>query len=227
MQSIKAITFDLDDSLWAIVPVLVRAEQKMHARMEQHFPRITAHHDVESVRAVRTQVAEAHPHLAHDFTEMRRLTYATLLDEFGYDAGHADELMEHFMTLRHEVDLFEDVLPALDRLAGRYRLFTVSNGNANLERIGIGHYFDGQMNARIAGVGKPDARIFHAACERLDLDPGDVLHIGDHPVEDIQGAMGAGLKAAWLNRNSAKWPLAFEPHYTCTSLLDLTDALAA
>ena len=227
MHDIKAITFDLDDSLWAILPVLLRAEQKMHAHFEEHYPRITEHHDIESVRALRVQVGESHPHLAHDFTAMRHLTYVTLLEDFGYDKAHADLLLDRFMDLRHEVELFDDVLPALEQLAGRYRLLSLSNGNASLERIGLDRYFHGHVNPRIAGVGKPDPRIFHTACELLDLDPGEVLHIGDHPVEDIQGAMSAGLKAAWLNRTGAEWPLAITPHYTCTSLLDLTEALAA
>ncbi len=225
MQSIKAITLDLDDSLWAIHPVLLRAEEKMLVHFEQHFPRIAERHDTLSVRALRVRVEEAHPHFAHDFTELRRLTYATLLDDCGYDADCADDLIDHFMDLRHEVELFEDVLPSLESLAGRYRLMSLSNGNANLGRIGIDRYFDGQMNARMVGVGKPDPRIFHAACELLNLDPGEVLHIGDHPVEDVQGAKQAGLATAWLNRNGSRWPLDFEPDFTCASLRELADAL--
>lgn len=226
MRTLKAITLDLDDSLWAIHPVLRRAEEKMLEHLKANFPRIAERHDAPSVRAMRLRVEEAHPHCAHDFTELRRLTYATLLDDCGYDVDCADGLMDHFMNLRHEVELFEDVLPSLETLAGRYRLLSLSNGNANLARIGIDRFFDGQMNARMAGVGKPDPRIFHAACELLDLDPGDVLHIGDHPVEDVQGARQAGLATAWLNRNGSPWTLDFEPDFTCTSLIELADALA-
>ena len=54
------------------------------------------------------------------------------------------------------------------------------------------------MSARSAGVAKPDARIFHAACASIDTPPGAVLHVGDDPDLDV--------RSAWVNRHARPWP---------------------
>jgi FMN hydrolase / 5-amino-6-(5-phospho-D-ribitylamino)uracil phosphatase len=222
---IRAISFDLDDSLWAIMPVIMRAEQAIHNLLERHFPEVARRYDIEAMRLMRERVVQAHPHVAHDLAELRRLAFVELLEECGYDAIHADHLIEEFMEWRHRVELFDDVLPSLQRLASRYRLFAVSNGNASLARLGLDDYFVGQISAQSEGVGKPDPRIFHAACRILDLDPNQVLHIGDHPLDDVRGALDAGLKAAWLNRTGAEWEYDFIPHLTCSDLQEFSTLL--
>ncbi len=225
MQDIRAITFDLDDSLWAIEPVIRRAETRMHDHFREHFPEVARRHDPGSVHAMRARVIESHPHIAHDLSALRHVSFRIMLEDCGYDGVHADRLLEMFIAWRHEVEFFEDVVPALERLASRYRLFAVSNGNADVARLGLGDYFEGQVSAQSEGIGKPDPRIFHAACQRLDLDPGEVLHIGDHPVDDVEGALNAGLKAAWLNRVGADWPHAFAPHIACADLAEFAATL--
>ena len=80
---------------------------------------------------------------------------------------------------RQQVDHYEDVGPALDRLSARVPLLALTNGNADLQRTGVARWFVGCVSAGDAGIEKPDARIFMAACERLSLPPGEVLHVGD------------------------------------------------
>lgn len=222
MNGIRAISFDLDDSLWAILPVIMRAEEAINAHCREHFPELVRLFDAEAALSVRQRVVEENRHLAHDFGELRRLTFAAMLEESGYDTAHADTLMDRFMAHRHDVEFFDDVLPALEKLGERYRLVSVSNGNADLGRVGLAQYFELQVSARDEGVGKPHPRIFHAACERLGLAPSEVLHIGDHPVEDVKGAMDAGLKAAWLNRAGVPWTHDFRPHISCSDLNEFT-----
>ncbi|GJL83754.1 MAG: hydrolase [marine bacterium B5-7] len=221
MREVHAISFDLDDSLWAIMPVILRAEQVMHERLAERFPEITRRYDFEAVRLVRMQVVEKHPHLAHDLSELRRLCFVELLKECGYDEVHADDLIHEFLELRHDVELFEDVVPSLERLSSHYRLITLSNGNADVDRLGIGNYFEIKVSARSEGVAKPDTRIFHAACQALDLNPGEVLHVGDHPVDDVRGARDAGFKTAWLNRDNIDWTETFRPDMICADLNEL------
>jgi FMN phosphatase YigB (HAD superfamily) len=117
------------------------------------------------------------------------------------------------------------VLPALARLAARYPLVSLSNGNADLERIGLKHFFRDSISARECGVAKPAARIFHAACERLGLPPHAVLHVGDDPELDVAGAGAAGLRSVWLNRNGAPWAHAHSPDLHVSDLAQLADIL--
>jgi putative hydrolase of the HAD superfamily len=102
--------------------------------------------------------------------------------------------------------LFPDARPALEKLASRYRLIAVTNGNADLELIGIDDLFDAFVSARTAGAAKPDPRIFAAAVEAGGHPAGNTLHVGDHPAHDVHGARQSGLRAAWVNRGRKPWP---------------------
>jgi FMN hydrolase / 5-amino-6-(5-phospho-D-ribitylamino)uracil phosphatase len=119
--------------------------------------------------------------------------------------------MEVFHEARNRVEFYDDVRPALTRLRGAYRIFAVSNGNADLARCGIADLFDGHITAISAGAAKPDARIFAALAEMARVDPEEVLHVGDDPLADVVGARQAGMQTAWLNRESRSWPLALAP----------------
>jgi HAD superfamily hydrolase (TIGR01509 family) len=102
-------------------------------------------------------------------------------------------------------------MPSLARLRTRYRLFALSNGNADLKRCGIGDFFDGHLTAIAAGAAKPDARIF-AQLERMaGVSAAEVLHVGDDPLADVVGATRAGMQAVWLNRDARPWPTQFSP----------------
>jgi putative hydrolase of the HAD superfamily len=124
------------------------------------------------------------------------------------------------------VALYDDVRPALERLHGRFRLFAVSNGNADLAAIGIAGYFEHSLAARDAGMLKPDPRIFALLLERAGLDAARALHVGDDALADVEGARRAGVTPVWLNRAGERWPVAASPPpLTVRTLLELTELL--
>jgi len=106
----------------------------------------------------------------------------------------------------------------LQRLSGRYPLLAVSNGNADVVRVGLGAYFSGSVSARDAGVAKPDPRIFHAAAAHLGCAPHQVLHVGDDHAADVVGAAQAGMQAVWLRH-----PTALEPSHSAHAHLVVED----
>lgn len=203
--NIRAITFDLDDTLWPVAPVIERAERAMHAWLADNCPEVTARHEPEDLRAIRARIAEDHPHLAHDFSALRRRSLEHALHPHGYDGVHVEGAFEVFYAERQKVTLFDDVLPALESLRGRYRLGSVSNGNADLELIGLDHLFPVRVHARHLGHAKPARAIYLAACERLGCEPREVLHVGDDPELDVLGARNVGMRAVWLDRHRAGW----------------------
>ncbi|MBM0107572.1 HAD family hydrolase [Steroidobacter sp. S1-65] len=206
LTGIRALCFDLDNTFWDVMPVIERAEQAMYDFLALRYPRVTAAMTVEMLRKARVETARAYPQMAHDFTFLRRQTLADHAREFGYAEAMADEAFEAFIQARNEVVLYDDVLPGLERLKQHFRLFTASNGNADLERIGLAHYFERSLCARQVGALKPDPRLFHKVIEGTGLEPQQVVYVGDDPALDVVGARAAGMVPVWINREQVEWP---------------------
>ena len=211
LHPVRAVAFDLDNTLWDVGPVLERAESRLHAWLSEHCPRIPERVSREQMRAARESLARDEPHNAHDFTYLRVAALARHARECGYDEEVALRAFEVFFAARNDVDLFPDVRPALERLRSRYPLATLSNGNADLARIGLTEFFVLSLNARQIGVGKPHPRCFERLAHDLRLAPHDILYVGDDPILDIEAARAAGLKTAWVNRFAQQWPPAITP----------------
>jgi len=224
---VKALTLDLDDTLWPIWPTIARAEQVLADWLAQHAPATAAlGADRQTLRAVREQVGRERPDLAHDLSALRRESIRGLLRQAGDDPALAEPAFEVFFAERQRVELFEDALPALERLSARYPLVALSNGNADVHRVGIGAHFTAAISAREFGVAKPDVRIFHAAAAAAGVAPQAVLHIGDDAHLDGVGALNAGMQLAWVNRQGHPWDHApLQPHITLSDLRVLCDAL--
>ncbi len=224
---IRAVSLDLDDTLWPIAPVIDHAERTLHGWLETHCPAVAHAWPIEAMRALRDRVWREHPHLAHDFTELRRISLRHALSPFGHDESWVERAFAVFFDARHRVTLYDDAAPALSELAARYPLASLSNGNADLERIGLGAHFTARVSARETGVAKPDARIFARVAEKLGVEARHIAHVGDDPEMDVLGARDAGFVAVWLNRHDAPWPHARAPHITIRSLAELPSALAS
>lgn len=211
MRDVVAICLDLDDTLWAVGPAIERAEQALLEWLDRHCPRVTALHDLASMRNLRAQVAEEFPGMRHDFTFLRREALLRHARQAGYPESVADQAFEVFYAARNQVEPFADVVPALERLGRRYRLMSLSNGNADLGVIGLAHYFEHSVAAREAGAAKPDRRIFGSLLDRAGLEPGQVAYVGDDPHADVEGARSAGLHAVWMDRFGRAWPDGLAP----------------
>ena len=224
----KALSLDLDDTLWPIWPVIERAEAALEAFLRERCPRTAERYPIALMRQLREQVAADHPQYAHDFTRQRKLSLAQALRNSGDDEAHVEDAFDAFYSARNRIDFYPDALVALDRLAARWPIAALTNGNADLERIGIADRFTVFVAARETGHAKPDAPIFHTACARLGLAPHEVLHIGDDPLLDVAGASWAGLRTCWINRRAEQWPLRLPaPELQFTTLEALADWLDA
>jgi len=202
---ILAISLDLDDTLWPIEPSIAAAERHLDEWLRTHHGEVAAKWPVAALRGLREQVAAERPDLAHDFTAQRMLTLERAFAACGIGDQHVEDAFEVYHAARNRVDCYEDALPALAALSTRLPLVSISNGNADLERIGLRRHFAHCLSAREFGSAKPAAPIFLDACARLGLAPENVLHVGDDPLLDVAGAHGAGLRTAWLNRGASAW----------------------
>jgi putative hydrolase of the HAD superfamily len=163
------------------------------------------------MRDLRARMALEHPAMRHDFTWLRLESLRRHAREAGYPESMAQEAFAVFYRARNEVTLYDDVLPALEQLHTRFRLFAVSNGNADLATIGLARYFEHALAAREAGMLKPDPRIFELLLQRAGLGTTQAVHVGDDAVADVEGARRAGVTPVWLNRAGRTWPATPSP----------------
>lgn len=204
---IKAITFDLDDTLWPIWPAIERAEVKLHDWLMAHAAPVAAQFPPERMREIRAEVVAHGDAPLHDLRWVRRETIRTAFIRADVDEALATDAYRVFETTRSEIEFYPDALDGLRTIAERYPIASITNGSSDLERIGIAPLFTCSLWAYSFGVAKPDARIFHEACNRLGFAPAEVLHVGDSPEIDVIGARSAGMQSAWINRSGEAWPL--------------------
>jgi putative hydrolase of the HAD superfamily len=226
LHQIRAITLDLDDTLWAIEPVIRRAEEKLWLHLADNYPRIASQFSAEDVHAVREDVMEEYPDFWHDFRFLRKKVLEKIAHAAGYNAELVEPAFGVFDRARNDVELFPDVLPHLESLSEEFALIALTNGNANLDEIGIGHLFQHVVAASDVGFAKPARPIFDAAIACSGLAGDEILHVGDHPETDIDGARRAGMRTAWMNRIKAAWPSHLAPpDAVVTSLTELSELL--
>lgn len=230
LAQVQVITLDLDNTLWSVQPVIEAAERELHDYLSHHYPQMTADLPLSAMTELRQQVALTYPDKEHDFTFLRKqmLRDRAVLAQYSTDQAHeiADEAFDIFYRARNTIPLFEDVLPALEWLYERYRLISVSNGNADLHAIGIAQYFDSSVWAREVGVLKPGALMFLRPLMDAHLDPQHLLHVGDDPVMDVAGARAVGYQTAWIDRFETAWPSDQEPaDFQVKSIAELVQLL--
>jgi 2-haloalkanoic acid dehalogenase type II len=212
LTDVRAVTLDLDDTLWPIWPTITRAEAVLARWLAEHAPQTaTLYASVETRLALRDEAVQA---LAGQAIRLALL-------RAGEDPGLAGPAFEVFFTERHRVELYADVLEALAFLSARFPLVALSNGNADLQRVGLSRFFSGALSASTFGVAKPDGRIFLAAAEAAGVPPAQVLHVGDDAALDVLGAHAVGMQTAWVNRGEDAWTHAVQPHVSVADLREL------
>ena len=138
---IKAITFDLDDTLWDVWPVVERAEELLHDWLAARYPRIPERFTPLELRELSSEVIAARPDMAYDRTWLRKEALWLAARRAGYAEFDVEGAFGVFFVARNAVEPFAEVRPTLERLARRYTLASLSNGNADLRLIGLDDLF--------------------------------------------------------------------------------------
>lgn len=206
-MSIRLLTFDLDDTLWPIGPVIVRAEHRMRDFLDRTVPEVHRRFDGDGFAALRAAAIAREPELVHDISTLRR----RIVTDAVRACGHADpdavaeRAFTEFLDARHDIEYFEDALDTLEHLARHYTLGALSNGNADVARLGLDRYFDFHLSAERVGRRKPEPEMFEQALQQAGVGADAAVHIGDHPDDDIRGAARVGMGTVWVNRGELPW----------------------
>ncbi|MBK1735136.1 hypothetical protein CKO15_07515 [Halorhodospira abdelmalekii] len=202
---LRAVTFDLDDTLWSVDDVLAAAELQLYEALCRDYPAVAERFPPPAMRRLRSELAAAEPHLARNATTLRRATLRAAARSSGLDeeaaAAFTDYAFALFIEARQCVQPYPDVAPALRWFAERFTVGVITNGNADIYRTELAPYIDFVVRGVDIDLPKPDPEIFHYACRCAGAPPGEVLHVGDDPWIDAAGALGAGLQAALICRH--------------------------
>lgn len=197
---VKAISLDLDETLWPIMPTIIRAEQLTNEWIAANAPAVTAKFDNKAMRALREKLQQEDPIRKIDLLKARRDTLLHAFESCGEPSEKALQALDVFVQARQVVTLFDDALSFLDAIAARFPVAALSNGFADVGIVGIGKYFTTSVSAHLVGIAKPDRRIFDITARALGVANEEVLHIGDDFELDVQGALAAGMQAYYVSR---------------------------
>lgn len=223
---IKCITFDLDDTLWAVDPVVRAANHTLYEWLYVNAPLFNKTYQLRDLNTLRTAVLLQQPDIGYSVSRIRMAVLQYGLEQAGYTFSEATQLAEQafsvFYQARQKVEFFEHALTMLEALKSHgYLLGAISNGNADVKQVGLAHLMDFQFSADSVGVEKPDPLIFQQMLVHTQLRPEQVIHVGDHPVHDIEGAKGAGLWSIWVNLKAQAWSGIDKPDAQVSCLSDV------
>jgi putative hydrolase of the HAD superfamily len=207
---IKVISFDLDDTLWDIDPVIVAADAAVQKWLQQHCPDVAERYTIEGLRELRGQLLKTRADLQHQISRVRICALEQALLACDYSETRTKELAKQgfdvFLDHRHAVVLFEHVEESLAQLSEQYQLGVITNGNADINKLRIGHYFSFALAAEQLNASKPSPIPFRSMLELTGKTPSEVIHIGDHHEHDIEGAQQMGIHTIWVNLQGKQWP---------------------
>ncbi|MEM7080801.1 MAG: HAD-IA family hydrolase [Pseudomonadota bacterium] len=229
MTDIQLLTFDLDNTLWDVDKVIIAAEADMRSWMHSNVPAVLDHYTQENTARFRQEVIEQFPAKRHDLSFMRIQVLNLVMRAAGFDADtamqHAQDAFAVFFTGRNKVEFFPDALDVLARLAQSYSLVALTNGNADIERTGLSAYFRDAYSSADVGASKPSPDMFEAALSAYDVTASEAIHIGDNPIDDIDGAARVGMHTVWVNLRAASIEDSAIPTREITALAQLPEAI--
>lgn len=232
---IKLVTFDLDDTLWSVMPVVIKANQLAWRWMQEHTPAFTDRFEMRDLlegSTLRKELLERFPEIKHSMTLIRLRVLELGYQQVGYsseEAQHwANRAFEYFHEHRHAVEPYSEVEPMLAKLkqAG-YQIGALSNGNAEVSRTPLADWFDFQFNADSVGTAKPHPLMFEKALAHAGVSHFETVHIGDHPINDVRAARDLGIKTIWVNPEGLDYPQPVDADLCIECISQIPEAVAS
>lgn len=227
-NNIRVISFDLDDTLWDNGPVIQTAKIKLYKKIIELYPDVLHHFNFEKYEKTGNALYQDQ-HFKCDWFLLRRAHIIELLSKSGYtlenELENVEYLANYYYFWRNRVVLFPNVENILTQLASRYELITITNGNANVNEIGIGQFFQFSISASDVGEKKPSLKLYQSAIEQTQVHAEQICHIGNHFEEDVIAAVKSGMQAIWYNPDENEPPVSTSPdsYESIASLDELTE----
>jgi HAD superfamily hydrolase (TIGR01509 family) len=228
-MAISVITFDLDNTLWEVEPVLIKAEEAQQTWLKEHRPGAAELFDHEALFEFKKSVWKRHPELLHHVSQMRTQMLYELQVAAGYQEAEArsgaQQAFDIFLRERRKVVLYEEALGVLELLAKQYTLGALTNGNADIYKTDAAEYFDFAFLAEDIGASKPHPDMFYAALKETGVRAENIIHVGDDPEHDVRGAREVGMHTVWVNTQRKAWPSGQPADGEVVNLRELPDVI--
>ena len=207
---IHLITLDLDNTLWDIEKTMVRAEKELRMHLKSVSEKAFDIYRSDTTSEIRNRLLREQPDLRSNLTEFRKV----LLGEIFFLAGNsiqdskilASSAFNTFFEFRNKVVFFEGAINVLIALSEKYKVYALTNGNADVKMIGIDKYLSGAVSSAEVGVSKPSPEIFQAVLNKAGEKAKSCIHVGDDYEDDIVGANNAGIASIWLDHRHQSGP---------------------
>ncbi|MEG3755956.1 HAD-IA family hydrolase [Psychromonas arctica] len=206
LRPFKAISFDLDDTLYDNEPVIIKAEKHFLDYLKSNYPKLA---ELEERRwnLYKALIVKEDPNLKHDVTAWRKAAIQRVMIVHGIAPVNAitysETALQTFIALRSEVDVPNQSIELLQQLAKHYPVVAITNGNVDVEKIGLQDKFQFVLKAGNGFKSKPDIALFQQAADQLNIKISDILHVGDHLNSDVFGAQQHDAQAVWFNPNGS------------------------
>jgi len=232
LQPITALSFDLDDTLYSNRPIMQNAEKQMLIYFQEHFPQ-TAEQGEQACRQYwrqfRGKAIAKQPNLVHDVSALRLYSYTLAIKALGYSQQQSEQqaiaAFAHFIHHRSDFTFPQSSKLLLEKLATKYPIVAITNGNVNFEKLGLDKLFQQIYHPTVSIKSKPDSAMFTLACQYLAIKPQQLLHVGDCGKSDVLGALQANCQVAWLNKYDVGKKITVLPSVELSSLTQLNNLL--
>ena len=188
MPRIEVVTFDLDNTLWDVDQVIRKAERATRATrawFNTHVPELNATLSADDFLAIRQRIIVERPELSHDLSRLRQEVFARAIIAVGRAETEAHQLaapaFRLFLAERHKMHFFEDALDVLEQLASHHHLGALTNGNADIARLGLDRYFRFAFSTADVGATGVPRGAGSCRCRRQPDDSHRRSSGGRHP----------------------------------------------
>lgn len=224
LKQIKAIIFDLEGTLLDRKKSRDKFIEEQYERFHDYLVRVQA-------SDYRNKFIELDDDEDHDKPDV----YKEIIKQFNVDRLSWKDLFHDFeMHFYRYVFPFYDTTYTLKKLkkAG-YKIGVIANGKSSIKHyrvyaLGIEDYVNHLSTSEAVGFRKPHPRIYEDMIEKLNVDPSEVIYVGDDALNDVAPARAMGMISVWYGHNQGESdlePLASEMDYEISTLEEILDIL--
>lgn len=208
-QNIKAIFFDLDDTL-------LNCRKAQHIailefkRLHSEFDKFSNDEFAESWRKASSEIYDKYHYKEITFEELKSGRMQNLYKNFdikiSFEKG-SELFKEYHKLYEKNWCLFDDTIEVISNLKDNYKIAIITNGDSiqqrnKIKKVELDKYFDNIFISTEVGFAKPHKEIFDYACEKIGEVPENCIMVGDLYKSDIQGSINSGIQGIWLNRSN-------------------------